>query len=44
VAFWRDRRFRQCGVEFYLLRNDAVAHSCGEENEALITEERRFFD
>jgi hypothetical protein len=38
VAFWRSRRFRQCGVAFYSLRNDAVAQSCGEENEAFLTE------
>jgi hypothetical protein len=44
VAFWKGRRFRQCGVAFYSLRNDAVDHSCGEQNEALITEKRKFLN
>jgi hypothetical protein len=44
VALWRGRRFRQCGITFYSLRNNRVAHSCEGENEALVTEEGRFFD
>jgi hypothetical protein len=31
-------------LRFFSLRNDAGAHSCEEENEALVTKERRFLD